>query len=254
MSSERLLPLQGGKMHPTGYFLNEFGVPAKRLVDAGYELVLATPRGNIPALDASSDHEMFFKDKAEHEQIKEFVNHFLTTARIQTTQDAAKAGMAGYDALFLPGGHAPMIDLMSDPGLGQLLAECHATAKPTALICHAPTALLAAQADAQGYQKAVEAGEKPAARAFVYDGYRATVYSNAEETMTEKTFEAKELYYPADALTQAGLKIENGTPMKSFVVRDRELLTGQNPFSDSDFVEQLLEMLGRQGAETRSQA
>lgn len=32
--------------------------------------------------------------------------------------------------------------------------------------------------------------------------------------------------------------------MKPNVVRDRELLTGQNPFSDEPFVAQLLEMLG----------
>ena len=32
--------------------------------------------------------------------------------------------------------------------------------------------------------------------------------------------------------------------MKPNVVRDRELLTGQNPFSDEPFVGELLDMLG----------
>ncbi|WP_339096917.1 type 1 glutamine amidotransferase domain-containing protein [Deinococcus sp. VB142] len=244
MSSAQQIALQGHKMHHTGFFLNEFGVPAKRLTDAGYELVIATPRGNVPAMDQNSDNAMFFKNEEEHEEIKAFVTDLLSHASIQTTEAVAAEGTQGYAALFLPGGHAPMTDLMVDPGLGDLLRRFHATAKPTALICHAPTALLAAQADPEGFQKGMEAGESPTARDFVYQGYRVTVYSNAEEEATEKTFEAPMLYYPADALAQGGADVQNGTAMKPNVVRDRELLTGQNPFSDEPFVTELLEMLG----------
>ena len=40
LSSEDRMQLTEGKTEPTGYYLNEFGVPAKALVDAGYTLVL----------------------------------------------------------------------------------------------------------------------------------------------------------------------------------------------------------------------
>ena len=123
MSSAQQLALQGHKTHNTGYFLNEFGVPAKRLTDAGYELVIATPRGNVPAMDQSSDHAMFFKNKEEHEEIKAFVGDLLRHASIQTTEAVAAEGTQGYAALFLPGGHAPMTDLMVDPGLGDILRQ-----------------------------------------------------------------------------------------------------------------------------------
>lgn len=244
MSSAQQLALQGHKTHNTGYFLNEFGVPAKRLTDAGYELVIATPRGNVPAMDQSSDHAMFFKNKEEHEEIKAFVGDLLRHASIQTTGAVAEQGTGDYAALFLPGGHAPMTDLMVDPGLGDILRQFHAAAKPTALICHAPTALLAAQADPVAFQKGMEAGEQPSAQDFTYQGYRVTVYANDEEEATEKTFEAPMLYYPADALAQGGAEVQNGEAMKPNVVRDRELLTGQNPFSDEPFVGELLDMLG----------
>lgn len=244
MSSAAQIPLQGGKNHNTGYFLNEFGVPAKRLTDAGYELVIVTPRGSVPAMDHNSDHDMFFKDKAEHDEIKAFVSELLSQATIQTTEAVAAEGTQAYAALFLPGGHAPMADLMADPALGEILRQFHAAAKPTALICHAPTALLAAQADPVAFQKGMEAGEQPSAQDFTYQGYRVTVFANDEEEATEKTFEAPMLYYPADALTQGGAQVENGEAMKPNVVRDRELLTGQNPFSDEPFVKELLEMLG----------
>ena len=44
LSSEHRLPLQDGKQYPTGYYLNEFGVPADQLLKAGYKLVLVTPK------------------------------------------------------------------------------------------------------------------------------------------------------------------------------------------------------------------
>ena len=43
---------------------------------------------------------------------------------------------------------------------------------------------------------------------------------------------------------QGVAQVENGEAMKPNVVRDRELLTGQNPFSDEPFVGELLDMLG----------
>ena len=243
MSSAAQIALQDGKNHNTGYFLNEFGVPAKQLTDAGYELVIATPRGSVPGMDHSSDHDMFFKNKEEHNEIKDFVSNLLSSATIQKTADVAAAGTDDFAGLFLPGGHAPMTDLMVDPGLGDILRQFHAAAKPTALICHAPTALLAAQADAAAFQQGMEAGEQPTAQDFTYAGYRVTVYSNDEEEATEKTFEAPMLYYPAQALAQGGAQVVNGEAMKPHVIRDRELLTGQNPFSDEPFVKQFLEML-----------
>ena len=46
LSSETHMTLADGSTYETGYYLNEFGVPADKLQKAGYELVLATPKGN----------------------------------------------------------------------------------------------------------------------------------------------------------------------------------------------------------------
>ena len=60
LSSENVMQLAEGKTEPTGYYLNEFGVPAKALVDAGYTLVLATPKGNAPSVDKKSVIPQYF--------------------------------------------------------------------------------------------------------------------------------------------------------------------------------------------------
>jgi putative intracellular protease/amidase len=234
MSSESALPLQGGHTHATGFYLNEFGVPAHRLVQEGYALTVATPRGNRPPLDQASDAASFFKDEAEYAQISAFVDRTLSGS-IRKLSDVASE-LDGYAAVFLPGGHAPMIELMRDPDLRRVLTHFHDRALPTALICHAPVALLAAQEDAAAYQDALQNGGTPDAQGFLYSGYRATVFSTPEEQDAEGNFEAPMLYYPADALSAAGMTIHNGEKWSSNVVRDRELITGQNPMSDGEFV------------------
>lgn len=48
-SSTNTLTLKDGKVDPTGYFLDELTVPTMRLIKEGYQVVLATPKGDIPS-------------------------------------------------------------------------------------------------------------------------------------------------------------------------------------------------------------
>lgn len=93
-----------------------------------------------------------------------------------------------FKAIFVPGGHAPMIDLAKDRDLGQILGEFHTTGRPTALICHGPMALISTLPDAEGFDAALNSDDKAAlpalAHGFPYAGYRAAVFSKAEELQT----------------------------------------------------------------------
>ena len=60
MSSANALDLKDGKTYKTGYYLNEFVVPYRKLVEAGYEPVIANPKGDLPVMDANSNNAMFF--------------------------------------------------------------------------------------------------------------------------------------------------------------------------------------------------
>ncbi len=65
LSSETTLPLKGGKTFETGYYLNELVDPTMRFKDAGYELVFANPKGNIPQVAADSINKTYFGDSEE---------------------------------------------------------------------------------------------------------------------------------------------------------------------------------------------
>ena len=248
ISSENTLRLKDGKTFPTGYYLNELTVPAKKLVEAGYELVFANPKGNKPSMDIRSDDVHYFGDnQKEYQEIKSFHDHLDQLKAPLKLSAVLRSGLDQFQGVFVPGGHAPMIDLMASRELGTILIFFHQKAKPTALICHGPVALAAATEDPRTYQKALEKGdvanEKKAAGKWPYSGYRMTVFSTVEEKLASKSLGGDTLFFPEDILRTAGGQVEVGTEWKSNAIRDRELITGQNPFSDSRLAELFLEAL-----------
>lgn len=248
LSSESVMQLADGKTEPTGYYLNEFGVPAKALTEAGYKLVLATPKGNAPVVDKKSVTPQYFDGNEEAMQtIQAFVASLEGIDDTLSLREVIDAGLGEYEGVFVPGGHAPLIDLANNPEVGEILAHFHRQGKPTAAICHGPIALLSAQDNPQAYRSALHRGEQQDANNWLYEGYRMTIFSTPEEQYFESTLEdASLLYYPADAMSGAGGDMQYADMWAPHVVVDRELITGQNPFSDDLLAEKLIEQLNQQ--------
>ena len=246
-SSTNVLQLKDGKSVPTGYFLGELAVPAQRLIAEGYEVEVATPDGNAPTMDAHSNEvSLFGNDPAKLQQALTFVQTHPTMQKPLKLSEVVAKGLSKYAGVYLPGGHAPMNDLMQDASLGSALRHFHDNNKPTALLCHGPVATLAALPSAKDYRAALVAGApaKSTGSGWQYAGYRMTSFSNSEEAPVQMAVLKGNLeFLVADALSTAGGKVENGPDWQPFVVRDRELITGQNPASDHEIAEALVKAL-----------
>src|SRR5207249_1504823 len=162
--------------------------------------------------------------------------------------DVIASGLDQYDAVFVPGGHGPMIDLLEDPDAGTVLRHFHKTSKPTAVLCHGPISLLAALPNASEVIGALKAGDAAGARAkaqdWIYSGYKMTIFSTAEEQQREPIeIGGKVFFYPDFALRAAGGDVSVVAPWKSYVLQDREVISGQNPFSDEALLKLLLPAL-----------
>ena len=84
------------------------------------------------------------------------------------------------------------------------------------------------------------AGARAKAQGWIYSGYKMTIFSTAEEQQREpQEIGGKVLFYPDFALRTAGGDVSVLAPWKSYALQDRELISGQNPFSD----EALLKLL-----------
>lgn len=245
LSSESQMQLQDGKTLSTGYYLNEFGVPADAFMQAGYELVLATPKGNAPVVDEKSVTTQYFGgSEAEMQRIQQVIADIPGIDDTLSLQEVIDGGLAQYEAVFIPGGHAPLIDLANNPQVGTILTHFNAQAKPTAAICHGPIALLSAQHNPQQYQQALVQQKTPVASNWIYQGYKMTIFSDAEETVFETSLKGDKLqYYPGKAMQQAGGNMQYSEAWTPNVVIDRELITGQNPFSDKALAAAMLDKL-----------
>lgn len=254
-SSVNEMKFKDGQTHKTGYYLGELAVPAQEFIKAGYQVDIATPDGTTPALDKNSINLSIFDNNPEKlSQAMAFALSHPSMQRPFKLNAIANSIQAlnEYDAVYIPGGHAPMVDLMQDKDLGKVLRHFHEKNKTTALLCHGGVALTSALDNPAEYRQAMVAGDvnqaKALAQNWIYKDYKINVYSTAEEYGVENWLGAKIEFYMEDALRYAGGNVIVGEPDKPFIIQDRELITGQNPFSDHLLAEAVLKRLAEQKA------
>ena len=215
VSAAQTLTLREGVEHPTGFFLNELSEPLAHLLAAGYAVEFASPGGRPPQVDAHS--VTFLAGDARDRALALIAAQPLDSPH--ALEDLSEAQLRRFVGVFIPGGHAPMQDLHADPALGRVLAHFHAAGKPTAALCHGPAALLSApRVDGQ----------------WIYAGYRMTGFPRYTERALELfgALDGHMPFYLDEALTQAGAAYTTTfPPVIPRVIRDRELLTGQDPYA-----------------------
>lgn len=231
------LDLKDGKVMQTGFFINELMEPVQAFIAAGHTVVFATPSGKAPSADQKSDDVNFWggDEKARQESRALLATLKLTAKSGSPAISLAQVKRVGYDkfdAVFVPGGHIPMQDLLKDKNLGELLTDFHNKNKPTGMTCHGTIALLSAVPDARGYVAMLEAGKRPAPASWIYKGYKMTGFTNEEEEQAKGFLNGGHMkLFPQDGLVAAGGDFVEGKPWSVNVVEDRELISGQNPQS-----------------------
>lgn len=205
----------------TGFWLEEFAAPYFVLRDAGAELTLASPKGGQPPLDPKSD-----EPDAQTEATRRFKEDAEAQRALANTVLLAEVAAEDFDAVFFPGGHGPLWDLVQDRHCIELIEAFARAGKPVAAVCHAPAVLT----EARGPE-----GEP------LIKGRKVTGFTNAEEAAVELTEVVPFLL--EDRLKERGGDYSKGPDWSSHVVVDGKLVTGQNPASSEAAAEALLEML-----------
>lgn len=179
-------------------------MPYRTLTEAGYTVDVATPGAVAPTADQGS------LDGGE----APFVPAPLALEGID---------LGNYDAVFYPGGHAPMEDLAVDAASGALIGRAITEGKPLAPVCHGVAAL---------------APVDPA----LLSGRRVTGFSNAEEKLAGLADRAP--FLVKDRLVALGTGFSAADPWQPHVVVDGALITGQNPASSAGVAAELLKAIG----------
>lgn len=219
VTGARQWTLADGTAHPTGFWAEELVAPYRVFTEAGHEVELATPGGVVPVVDEASlaPDVNGGEDGAEELRIA-----LKGISQLDSPLALADVDAGTYAAVFYPGGHGPMEDLAVDPTSGALLTQTLSAGTPLGIVCHAPAALLATEAD----------GSSP------FAGYQLTGFTNAEETQAGLADKAPWLLQ--DRLVALGAEFVEGEPWAAHVVVDRNLYTGQNPASSGPLAERML--------------
>jgi putative intracellular protease/amidase len=238
LSDQDQLNLKDGKVMQTGFFLNELMEPVQAFVEAGQTVVFATPSGKAPTADQKSNDANFWggNEKARQESLALLDTLKLTSKNASPAISFAQVKKVGYDkfdAVFVPGGHIPMQDLLMDKQLGELLANFHAKGKVTGFTCHGTIAMLSSMPDPRGFVTTLESGKQPAAPAnWIYKGYKVTAFTDEEEEQSKGFLNGGHMkLFPQDGLVAAGADFVEAKPWSENVVEDREVISGQNPQS-----------------------
>lgn len=128
-----LVPLPDRDFDPT-----ETAVPWKLLREAGHTVVFATERGEVkPACDPLMLSGVVFGQLGAEAEPKRFYEEMASSEEIAKPIPWAGLDPYAFDALLLPGGHAPgMRQYLGSEELQNVIREFWKTNKPVAAICH----------------------------------------------------------------------------------------------------------------------
>ena len=210
----------GNTGRKTGFWLEEGAAPYYVFKDAGVELTLASPRGGQPPVDPKSDLPenqtpamTRFKEDPAAQKV------FANTVKLKDVRSA------DFDAIFYPGGHGPMWDLVDNPDSIALIESFYNAGKPVAAVCHAPAVL-----------HRVTIKGTP-----IVKGKRVTGFANSEEEAVQLTPVVP--FLVEDELKRLGGLFEKAADWQSFAITDGHLITGQNPASSTAGAQALVKLL-----------
>jgi putative intracellular protease/amidase len=205
----------GPKHRKTGYFFPEVAHPYHEFTEQGYTVDFATLKGGTPTYDGYDE-----KDPLQ----KEFLDG-KGFARLNNSRKLSEVDASAYDAVFIPGGLGPMVDLAADPLVKKTVVEVYERGQVLGAVCHGPVALL---------------GAKLSNGKYLVDGKKISAFTEEEE----RGYAIADVPFVLEkALRDQGARFVEGNAWQSLSVVDGLLVTGQNPASAAAVALDMIKLL-----------
>ena len=200
----------------TGTFLPEVAHPYAEFDNAGYQIDFASLSGDTPYLDALNlandpDNLKFLTGKG--------------WADMQKARKLSAIDVSTYDAVFVPGGLAPMVDMPEAPLLKEVIAATYERNAVVGAVCHGPVSLL---------------NVKLSNGSYLVKGKNIASFTTAEEDNYARADVPFDLQ---TALTNQGAIFHAAAPWSANSIADGNLVTGQNPASAKGVGEKMVAIL-----------
>ncbi|KGO91838.1 type 1 glutamine amidotransferase domain-containing protein [Flavobacterium subsaxonicum] len=200
----------------TGNFLPEVAHPYAEFDRAQYQIDFASLNGDTPYLDdlqsaADPDNLAFLTGKG--------------WAAMQKAVKLSDVDVSTYDAIFMPGGLAPMVDMPDNALLKQVVKETYERNAVVGAVCHGPVSLL---------------NVKLSDGSYLVNGKNISSFTTEEEDAYARADVPFDLQ---TALTQQGAIYHTVEPWAPFSIADGNLVTGQNPASGKGVAQKMIKIL-----------
>ncbi|TDQ09479.1 type 1 glutamine amidotransferase domain-containing protein [Pedobacter metabolipauper] len=206
----------GPNKRATGSFLTEIAHPYETFKKQGYDIDIASVNGGEAPLDG-----MFEKDE-------ELNTAFLSgdgLEKMRNTFPVTEAAISDYDAIFVPGGLAPMVDMATNESVQMAIASSYERGAVVGAVCHGPVSLL---------------NVKLSNGSYLISGKNITAFSNEEE---ENYAKDDVPFMLESALRERGANYQSVAAWQAHSISDGRLVTGQNPASAKSVAEKMIAIL-----------
>lgn len=205
----------------TGFYYDEMAAPYWALVDAGFEVTIASVKGG----EAPPDPKTLVAAEKRPPMVARFMDDAKAMEKLRNTSKAEEVDGSAYGCVFLPGGHGAMWDFDTNT-IGKIVSDAWAAGAVVGAVCHGPSGLLQAK--------------RPDGAPLVKD-LKVNSFTNAETVQIELV--GVEPFLLESRLRELGAKFECSDNFTSHVVRDGRLVTGQNPQSTAAIAKLLIEAI-----------
>ena len=208
----------GPNTRSSGYEFSEVAHPYLVFTANGDQVDFASMKGGRPPEDGFNINDpasVIFKASHGFEKLNE-------SSRLDHVD------LDQYDAVFFPGGLGPMVDMVHDPVVKDVIARFYETNKVVGAVCHGPAALL---------------NVKLSDGSSLLKGKRVAAFTTAEEIGHSE----HDVPFMLDAeLAKQGAIHSSAGPFEKYVVVDGLLITGQNPASAEGVAREMASSLASQ--------
>ena len=205
----------GPKHRKTGYFFTEIAHPYHEFIEQGYTVDFASLEGGTPPYDSYDATDPLMKAFYEGKGF----------ARLNNSRKLSEVDASAYDAVFIPGGLGPMVDLANDPLVKKTVAEVYERGQVLGAVCHGPVSLLNARLSDGTYLVA---------------GKKISSFTDEEEA----GYAIEDVPFLLEkALRAQGANFVEVEPWQPLSVIDGRLVTGQNPGSASAVAKDMIKRL-----------
>ena len=217
---------------PVGFWWSELTHPYFVFEEAGCHIDIRSPSGGQVEADGFSDPEHESGYSASDFVSLGFKRSPAHAKLLEQTRSIEGLSPADYDAIFVVGGQAPMVNYVGNAGMQKLVAGFFEAGKATALVCHGTCLLL---------ETRLSDGT------VLSDGRLWTGFADSEERAVEAAVGRKiqPFWIESEARRLGNSLFAVAPAFRPFAVRDGHLITGQQQFSGTEAARKVLEVIGR---------